>query len=138
MLADLRFVFDTNVLVSALLLKTSVPRQAFDRARAHGRFMISWPTLAELHEVLSRPRFDKYVYEDERLQFLAAFVRDAVLVEIVEMVTDCRDPKDNKFLEVAVNGHATVLVSGDDDLLTLHPFRGIPVLTPQAFLHFPM
>ena len=100
--------------------------------------MISWPTLAELHEVLSRPRFDKYVYEDERLQFLAAFVRDAVLVEIVEMVTDCRDPKDNKFLEVAVNGHATVLVSGDDDLLALHPFRGIPVLTPQAFLHFPM
>ena len=138
MLADLRFVFDTNVLVSALLLKTSVPRQAFGRARAHGRFMISWPTLAELHEVLSRPRFDKYVYEDERLQFLAAFVRDAVLVEIVEMVTDCRDPKDNKFLEVAVNGHATVLVSGDDDLLALHPFRGLPVLTPQAFLHFPM
>jgi uncharacterized protein len=94
---------------------------------------MSSATVAELNDVLRRPRFDPYVHEDERLQFLATLVRDAELVEVTEVVTDCRDPKDNKFLELALNGNATHIVSGDEDLLVLHPFRGIPILTPQGF-----
>ena len=55
-------------------------------------------------------------------------------VEVTETITDCRDAKDNKFLELAVSGKATHILSGDGDLLALHSFRGIAVVTPQAFL----
>ena len=61
-------------------------------------------------------------------------MRDVELLEVIEVVTDCRDPKDNKFLELALIGKATHIVSGDEDLLVLHPFRGISILTPQSFL----
>ena len=74
------------------------------------------------------------MHEDERLEFLATLVREAELVVVTEVVTDCRDPKDNKFLELALSGQATHIVSGDGDLLVLHPFRGVLILTPQAFL----
>lgn len=134
MKADLQFVFDTNVTISAALLKTSVPRQALDLARRLGKILMSWPTMAELQEVLGRKRFDKYISENERMLFLEALAREATLIDTIETITDCRDPKDNKFLEVAVEGNAACLVSGDKDLLTLNPFRDIPVLTPRDFL----
>jgi predicted nucleic acid-binding protein len=66
-------VIDTNVAVSAALLPRSVPRQAFNRALEHGTTLISSATVAELNDVLRRPRFDKYVHEDERLEFLTTF-----------------------------------------------------------------
>ena len=100
MTSNMRVVMDTNAVVSAALLPRSVPRQAFDRALEHGTFLISSATIAELNDVLRRPRFDKYVHEDERLEFLATLVRDAELVEVTVVVTDCRDAKDNKFLDV--------------------------------------
>ena len=130
----MRVVMGTNVAVSAALLPRSIPRQAFDRALEHGTVLISSATVAELNDVLRRPRFDKYVQEEERLAFLTTLVRDAELVVVTEVVTDCRDPKDNKFLELALSGKATHIVSGDEDLLVLHPFRGVLILTPQAFL----
>lgn len=133
---DLRFVLDTNVIVSALLLKQSVARQAFDKALQQGKLLLSQATIEELNEVLGRKGFDKYVLEDERMEFLTALVREATLVEVVETVTECRDPKDDNFLELAVSGKATCIVSGDDDLLVLHPFRSIPVLTPRQFLDY--
>ena len=74
------------------------------------------------------------MHEDERLEFLATLVREAELVVVTDVVTDCRDPKDNKFLELALSGKATHIVSGDEDVLVLHPFRGVLILTPQAFL----
>jgi len=124
-----RFVFDTNVIVSALLLQRSIVRQAFDKAIEQGKLLVSQVVVEELNEVLRRKGFDKYVTEDERIEFITALVREAILVEITDTVTECRDPKDNRFLELAVSGQATCIVSGDDDLLVLHPFRGIPVLT---------
>lgn len=53
---------------------------------------------------------------------------------IAERITACRDPTDDKFLELAVNGHAGVIVSGDADLLVLSPFRGIVVVPPAVFV----
>lgn len=64
----------------------------------------------------------------------AALVQEALLIDVVDRITECRDVKDNKFLELAVSGQAACLISGDKDLLVLNPFRGIPILTPQAFL----
>ena len=130
----MRFVFDTNVLVSAALIAGSIPRQAFDNALDEGRILISVPVLLELAEVLSRKKLNKYLFEEERMRFLIALLKEAELVEITEVVTDCRDVKDNKFLELAVSGKADCIVSGDDDLLVLNPFRGIPILTPKEFL----
>ena len=134
MTSNVRVVMDTNVVVSAALLPRSMPRQAFDRALQHGTLLMSSATVAELNDVLRRPRFDPYVHEDERLEFLATLVREAELVEVTEVVTDCHDTTDNKFLELALDGHATHIISGDDDLLVLHPFRGISILTPQGFV----
>ncbi len=61
-------------------------------------------------------------------------MQKATLITIIEQITDCRDPKDNKFLELAINGNATCIITGDKDLLVLHPFRGISILTPRLFL----
>ena len=68
------------------------------------------------------------------MRFLVALLKEAEMVEIAETITDCRDAKDNKFLELAVSGKADCIVSGDADLLVLNPFRGIPILTPREFL----
>ena len=130
---DLRSVIDTGVVVSALLLPRSLPRQAFDAA-ARGRLLMSEATTCELDEVLRRPKFNTYLSEEERLMFLVALLREAEMVEVVDVVTACRDPKDNKFLELAVSGHATHIITGDADLLVLHPFRGIAVVNPRSFL----
>jgi putative PIN family toxin of toxin-antitoxin system len=130
----LRFVFDTNVLVSALLFSDSIPRRAFDHALDTGNILLSFATLAELNDVLGREYFRKYSTMEEARLFLAAVVREAEWIEVSSRIAACRDPKDDKLLELAVDGHASHLITGDADLLSLHPFRGIAILTPQAFL----
>ena len=130
----MRFVFDTNTIVSALLLPGSKPRQALDRAQDRGKILISMPALLELNEVIARKKFDKYVSEEKRKEFLAALVKQAEFLEVNEKITDCRDAKDNKFLELAVCGAADCIISGDGDLLVLHPFRGISILQSGDFL----
>jgi putative PIN family toxin of toxin-antitoxin system len=65
---------------------------------------------------------------------LATMLAAAELVPITERIAACRDPRDDKFLELAVNGHAALIVSGDADLLALNPFREIPIVTPAAFV----
>lgn len=130
-----RFVFDTNAVVSAALLKGSVSRRAFDKALGAGTLLVSAQTINELNDVLRRPDFARYLTEDERLKFLAVLVRETALVEVVDHVDACRDARDNKFLELAMSGGADCIVSGDQDLLVLHPFQGIPIVTPGDFLH---
>lgn len=76
------YVFDTNVIISALLLSDSIPRRAFDKARTHGRILLSEPVINELDNVLHRPRFEKYIHEDERIRFLVALLRDAHIVRL--------------------------------------------------------
>jgi uncharacterized protein len=129
-----RLVFDTNAIISAALLKRSVSRRALDQALNEGELLTSAETVDELHQVLGRADFTKYVTEDERMEFLATLLREVTLVEVTVYVGECRDPRDNKFLELAVSGGAVCIVSGDQDLLVLHPFRGIPIVTPRGFL----
>ena len=75
--------------------------------------------------MLTRKKFDRYVTREEGEQFLAMLLREATLVELTEEVRACRDPKDDKFLALAVGGGACCVVTGDQDLLALHPFRGV-------------
>ena len=134
MTSSVRAVLDTNVAVSAALLRRSTPRRAVDLIIERGRLLISVPTLSELNEVLRRPRFNRYLTEERRLEFLEMLVRESESVQITTRVAECRDPSDDKFLELAVSGAATHIVSGDEDLLTLPPVRGISILTPQRFV----
>lgn len=129
-----RFVFDTNVVVSALLMKKSVARGALIKARVAGTILLSLDVIEELHDVLSRHAFDRYIDEEDRLKFLSLLIKEATLIEIDETIKECRDPKDDKFLELAVNGNANIIVSGDKDLQVLHPFRNISILSPREFL----
>lgn len=133
-MSNLRFVLDTNVVVSALLLPHSVTRRAFDTAFQRGLVLVSTTTLDELDAVLHRKKFDRYIAKELRLQFLSAFIRDTVLIDVTDVVAVCRDPKDNKFLELALSGNATAIVSGDPDLLVLDPFGYVSIVTPQTFL----
>jgi putative PIN family toxin of toxin-antitoxin system len=83
---------------------------------------------------LRRPKFNAYFAEEQRLEFVAALLQETQIIPITTTIVECRDPKDNKFLELAVSGGATHLITGDGDLLELHPFRGIAIVTPQSFL----
>jgi putative PIN family toxin of toxin-antitoxin system len=129
-----RYVFDTNTLISAALFEGSTPDRAFRWALRHGRVLASPDTLDELVEVLGRDKFDRYLSAEEREAFLEALVERADVVEPVKKIRACRDPDDDKFLELAVEGRAEAIVSGDDDLLALDPFRHISIVTPSAFL----
>lgn len=129
-----RVVVDTNVLLSRLLVPQSVPAQAVRRAVDQGQILASEATLEELADVLSRPKFDRYLTVSERQQFLRLFMRIAQWVPILHPVQACRDPRDDKFLALAVNGEAGVIISGDQDLLVLDPFRDVRILEPAAYL----
>jgi putative PIN family toxin of toxin-antitoxin system len=129
-----RYVFDTNVIISALLFEQSKPAQAFYAALDCGDILLSRPVLKELNEVLAREKLKPYLLFEERVQFITALVSEALFIDIKEKLRVCRDPKDDKFLELAVNGGATCIISGDDDLLVLNPFRNIPIIKPDEFL----
>jgi putative PIN family toxin of toxin-antitoxin system len=128
-----RVVIDTNVLVSRLILPQSLPAQAVRRAEQEALLLISEATMYELANVLARPRFDRYVSLDDRKSFLRRLGQIAESVSITQLVRECRDPKDDKFLEVALNGRADVIVTGDADLLGMHPWRGIAIMSPADY-----
>ena len=89
---------------------------------------------AELADVLALPNFDRYISLEDRQQFLRLLGHIAEMVPITYTVRACRDSRDDKFLELAVNGSADLLITGDRDLLALNPFRGIPIIRPADFL----
>jgi putative PIN family toxin of toxin-antitoxin system len=129
-----RFVADTNVLVSRLVFSNSVPAQSVRHAIAVGELIVSLETLEELEDVLFRPKFDRYVTLRDRLDFLDFLKSAAEFIHSVPPLSACRDPKDDKFLALALTGHAHFILTGDEDLLTLHPFRGIDILNPRQYL----
>lgn len=134
MKARRRLVLDTNTLVSGVLLSDSVPGQAVRKAVAEDLMLMSEESLYELADVLSRKKFDRYLSVEDREEFVRLVLRVAEMVPIVTAVHECRDKTDNRILEVAVNGDAELIVSGDRDLLMLNPFRGIPVLKPGDYV----
>jgi len=88
----------------------------------------------ELADALSRSKFDRYVSLEDRKGFLQRLGHIAELIPIIQVVRECRDPKDDKFLEAALNGRADLIITGDADLLAMHPWRGIAVLSPAKYL----
>ncbi len=130
-----RCVLDTNVLISALLQPSGRTAQVLDAIRAAGGvILLSNETFAELASRLRRPKFDRYVDQTLRQRFLSDLTSVAEWVTVTGRIRVCRDPDDDKFLETAINGEASCIVTGDADLLALDPFDGLRILTPRAFL----
>jgi uncharacterized protein len=129
-----RFVLDTNIIVSAVFFPKGIPLQAMDLAEHLGKILTSETTFSELSAVLRRPRFERYASLADREEFLRDFAENAEFVEIRDSIVACRDPKDDQYLSLAINGRAECIVTGDDDLLVLNPFREIPILTARMFL----
>ena len=130
-----RFIFDTNVIVSAVLRPQSQPNVALKKAQNLGTLLVSPNTWLELETVLSRPKFNRYITLEERQTFLLDFSQTVELILTDSFSTkECRDPKDNQYLELAVNGQAECLITGDQDLLILNPFRGISILSIWEFM----
>jgi len=129
-----RVVFDTNVLISAAFFKGSKPDKAFEKAVREYDIITSTAVTNELINVIHRAKFDKYLKLKDRLAFVAKYIEETQLITVKQKIKICRDPKDDKYLELAVTGQAGCIVSGDEDLLVLHPFRGIPIMTPSDFL----
>ena len=130
----LRVVLDTNVLVSAAVSPRGTPRRAVDLVIREGLVLFTAATYDEVVEVLARPRLQRYLPVGGAEGLLERLAPVASHIAAGEPIRACRDPQDDKFLEAAVGGDADYLVSGDEDLLVLHPFRGIPILPPAAFL----
>jgi uncharacterized protein len=128
-------VLDTNIYVSGFAFKDSITAKALKKATENYQLVFSEQTWAELLDVINRPKFNKYLNELTRFATLRNLKEDAIFIEPTETITDCRDPKDNKFLELAVAANADFIVTGDLDLLILHPFRNIAILKSGEFLN---
>jgi putative PIN family toxin of toxin-antitoxin system len=129
----MRVVVDTNVFVSAVLKDSSFPAMALRLVERRGVLLKSQATEYQLFEVLARPYLADLI-SGHSLGWIKKLLAGAETVRIAERIEACRDPTDDKFLELAVSGRAELIVSGDADLLALHPFRGIPIIAPALFV----
>ncbi len=133
----MRIVIDTNVLISYLLsAPNSTSKKAVNKVLdGNHLLLLSNETFKELSITLLRDKFDPYVSVEERQDFLLLIKSVAEFITIIEKVDECRDAKDNQFLEVAVNSRANLIITGDKDLLVLNPFRDIDILPPADFVN---
>lgn len=129
----MRVVIDTNVWVSRLVLADSVSARAVDKALAQFEIVVSEASVEELADVLSREKFDRYVSLQDREEFLRRLLQVTTMVSVLSEISDCKDPKDNRFLALALDSESDWIVSGDAHLLALNPWRGIEIVSPGAF-----
>ena len=137
-----RAVLDTSTLVSAALCVGSVPHQALLKALGSCELCATSATLNELEQVLKRDKSDRYLDAKTRLSFVALIRQHSHLFGVQaadepSVQPACRDPKDNKFLALALVCEADAIIRSDNDLLALNPCRSIPVLTPAAYCRTP-
>ena len=129
----MRLVIDTNVLVSAILSPDSISAKVLNWGENNGIILYSSATLIELLSVLGRSKFSKYI-DPQDIDGLAMRIKTTwVFVEILHQIKLCRDAKDDKFIELALNGDTSHLITGDKDLLVLNPIQNILVINPRTF-----
>lgn len=129
-------VIDTNVLLSAVLSPNGTARQALDKAYQHFKIAQSEETYKELKTRIYKPKFNKYISDQDREQFLEVVKKSSNFIEITSQINICRDPDDNKFLELAKDCNAEYLITGDQDLLSLKTLAEYQnqIITPRDFL----
>jgi uncharacterized protein len=128
-------VIDASTFISAALKTDSVPERALLRAvDPPNRLILSQTVEDEYHGVIFRPKFDRFVSLERRRQILDIVAVAAERIEPIEIVRECHDPKDDKYLALAAAGSADVIVSSDAHLLSMDPWRGIRIVSPADFL----
>ena len=131
--SSMRLVLDTNVLVSAILSPASISAKILNWGEDNGVILYSTATLTEVLSVLGRSKFSKYIDHDD-IDGLSIRIKTVWLfVEILNQVQLCRDPKDDKFIDLALNGKASHLITGDSDLLVLNPVENTSIINPRTF-----
>jgi putative PIN family toxin of toxin-antitoxin system len=130
----MRLVLDTNILVSAFVFKSANARNTLQLAAKDHVVLFSLATFRELSKTLINPKFSGIISPETVKNFIINLKKTGIFVAPSETISVCRDPKDNKFLELAVAGNATCIITGDTDLLVLNPFRKISIITPKEFL----
>jgi uncharacterized protein len=133
-MTKLRLVIDTNILISGLMSVNSLPQQVFDYATSQAILLMSDEVQSEIENVISRPKLQKYITLERRTKFLSELSQQVERVTINQQIRACRDPKDDKFLELAFCGEANYIITGDADLLDLHPFQNISIIKAASFL----
>jgi len=129
-----RAACDNNLIVSAMISPLGTAARVYDVLFAQSEILVSAPLLLELRAVAARRKFDRYMPLPLRMAFVDAYELACDRMPICNSIDECRDPKDNMLLELALSGHADLIVTGDKDLLCLHPWRGIAILSPADYL----
>jgi len=130
----MRVVVDTNILVSFAIRPNKNFERLFDHLAKQGITLISDDTVAELFTVLNRDKFRKYIRQDSAMDYIEWYIGISESVTVTKSVIACRDPKDNKFLSLAVAGKADCIIAGDSDLLDMIAYEGIPIYRATDFL----
>jgi putative PIN family toxin of toxin-antitoxin system len=132
-------VLDASASISAALKAASIPERALLRTVSPpNRLLLSQAVEDEYRDVIFRTKFDRYVTREHRQRILDIVTIAAERIEPAEAVRECRDPKDDKYLALAAAGGADVIISSDvRHLLSMHPWRGIPILSPSGFVTLP-
>ena len=129
-----RIVVDTSVAISAALLPQSAPAKAFALALMKFQLVASDSTIAELVEVIYRPKFVRYLNDETILEFLSILSQSSEFITVTSKVNDRVDPKDNQFLELALDAQAKIILSSDPHLTSMHPYKGISIMTPRSLI----
>ncbi len=132
----MRIVLDTNIFVSAILKANSVPAAAIQQVCTSHTLLTSLATQREIRRVLAKPYF-KVATDEEALLNLDQILANSELVQVLTSISACRDPMDNKFLELAFDGKANLIITGDNDLLSMGSYEGILIMTAAQFLVIP-
>lgn len=127
-------ILDTNVLISALMYPWSASSRCVVSAFRYFQPVVSSETWDEFELVSSRTKFAKFYTSEERANFVLMLAQSIKLIEVSHAVEDCRNPKDNRFLNLALSSQCEIIVSGDRDLCDMSPYRGIRIITPTDFL----
>ncbi|MEH2193951.1 MAG: putative toxin-antitoxin system toxin component, PIN family [Nostoc sp.] len=129
-------VIDTNVLISAALSPNGTARKALDKVYKEFKIAQSDETYQELNTRIYKPKFDKYISDEDRQDFLNIVKKYSQFIEIKSQINTCRDPNDNKFLELAKDANAEFIITGDQDLLSLKTLAEYQnqIITPREFL----
>jgi putative PIN family toxin of toxin-antitoxin system len=129
-------VIDTNILISAALSPDGTARKALDKVYQQFKIAQSEETYQELSTRIYKPKFDKYISNTERQDFLEVVKKYSQFIEIKSQINICRDADDNKFLDLAKDSNAEFLITGDQDLLSLKTLAEYQnqIITPREFL----
>jgi putative PIN family toxin of toxin-antitoxin system len=127
-------VVDTSVIVSAFLKPDGTSRKALSRVVENHVLLTSFEILAELNKVLVKPKFQRVFTPVICAEILALLLRVGEMIEVKSAIKICRDPDDDKFVNLALDGHADFLVSRDPDLLVLKSVQSVRVVSPGDFL----